>query len=237
MWIYGVNPVLSVIRKRPKAVREIVFTGSLNPSVAKEAESVRIRISEGKPEDIMARMGFKTRVNHQKIFASIEPPALAELDIITGKDGDNFLLMLDGVTDPHNLGALIRTASAFGVDAVIIPKDRNSGIDATVYKTSSGAVEEVDICSEVNLVRAVQNLKKNGYWVYGIEASASKDIGKADLKGKICCVLGGEDTGIRRLLAENCDEIFSIPMHKRAHSLNVSVAGAILMYEAQSQRL
>jgi 23S rRNA (guanosine2251-2'-O)-methyltransferase len=119
----------------------------------------------------------------------------------------------------------------------VLPKDRSVGLDPAVYKTSGGTVECMDICSEVNLVRAVEKLKTSGFWVYGLEAEpGSGYIHEADLKGNICCVIGGEDTGIRRLLKESCDSVLMIPMSPGAHSFNASVAASLFIYEIQRQR-
>lgn len=249
MWIYGINTVHSVITKRPRGVKEILIVRSKdhskdgkdsNPKIDELlslAKSHSIKVSNAPASDVYERTGVKETANHQRVLALVEPRPSRTLKELMDLQGKNrAFLILDGVTDPNNLGAIIRSAVGFGVEAIILPKDRSAQIKDDVYKTSGGAVEDIDICAEVNLVRAVEELKKNGFWVYGFEEDAKKNIFDADLKGNVCCVMGGEDSGIRKLLAENCDMMLKIPISNKVQSLNVSVSAGIVLYEVQRQR-
>jgi len=245
LWIYGINPVNAVLKKRPGDVKEIIIIKALEEK--KESERLTAIIEKAKKHNVKVKVqGFnelneelkaKANVVHQRVFAFIIPPKMFEVkELVKEGDGNKFFLMLDGVTDVHNIGAITRTAAAMGVDAIILPKDRTVTVTADVYKTSSGAIENLKIATEVNLVRAVEELKKSGFWVYGFEEDGKQEIYKADLKGNICCVVGGEDSGIRRLLKENCDVVYRIPIKGDVQSLNASVSAAIVIYEAERQR-
>jgi len=245
LWIYGINPVSSVLQKRPRDVKEIIFIKTLDDKkenerlviLANKSKALNIKTRTLSYDQLPAELDEKGNANHQRIFALIESPKLYELKELLADDrSDKFFLMLDGITDVHNIGAIIRTAAALGVDAIILPKDRSVTITADVYKTSSGAVEDVKIVNEVNLVRCVELLKEKSFWVYGFEAEGTQNIYDADLKGNVCCVVGGEDTGIRRLLKENCDLVLKIPMKGKINSLNASVSSAIVIYEVLRQR-
>lgn len=176
---------------------------------------------------------------HQGIVAfAAAKEYVAPSDIIAiarEKGEDPFILVLDEVEDPHNLGALLRTADAAGVHGVIIPKRRSAGLTPAVGRTSAGAVEYVPVARVANLVQTLKYLKDEGCWVSGAEAGG-KDIYQADLKGPRVIVIGGEDKGLGRLVRETCDEVISLPMFGKITSLNASVAGSIIMYEVRRQR-
>ena len=158
-------------------------------------------------------------------------------DIIdSAKDKDGFIVMLNEVLDPHNLGSVIRVAECAGVDGVVITKDRSASVNDTVMRISEGALNHVKVARVVNINQAIDKLKENGYWVFGAELNGG-DIYKTDLTGKICLVIGGEDSGVKRLTKEKCDGIISIPMFGKVNSLNASVACGIAVYEAVRQRL
>jgi 23S rRNA (guanosine2251-2'-O)-methyltransferase len=146
------------------------------------------------------------------------------------------LLVLDGVTDPHNLGACLRSADAFGAHAVIVPKDRAVGVNATVAKAASGAADTVPVISVTNLARSLRDLKERGVWMLGAEAGGDESLFDADLSGPIAWVLGAEGTGLRRLTRESCDRIVSIPLSGTVGSLNVSVAAGICLFATRQQR-
>ncbi|EHL07916.1 23S rRNA (guanosine2251-2'-O)-methyltransferase [Desulfitobacterium sp. LBE] len=179
------------------------------------------------------------KAKHQGILAYVAPREYAEVDDIlalAGEKGeDPFILVLDEVEDPHNLGALIRTADAAGVHGVIIPKRRSVSLTATVAKTSAGAVEHVLVARVGNLVQTLKDLQKAGCWVSGAEAEGT-EVYRSDLTGARVIVIGSEGKGLSRLVKETCDEIVSLPMKGRINSLNASVAGSILMYEVLRQR-
>ena len=147
-----------------------------------------------------------------------------------------FLVMCDEISDPHNLGAIIRTAECVGAHGVIIPKRRSAGLTAVVDKASAGAAEHLPIARVANLSAAIETLKKAGVWVYGAAAEGESPLWKTDLTGSVCIVIGSEGDGISRLVREHCDVLVSIPMKGEISSLNASAAAAVLMYEALRQR-
>ena len=249
MWIYGINTVATVLSKRPRGVKEILLVRSNKAQDDKDpnqkieellslAKQRSIKVSSISAAEVMDRTGIKESANHQRLLALIEPkPSKSLKELLDVHSKNRVFLILDGVTDQNNLGAIIRTSVALGVEAIILPKDRSAHIKDDVYKTSVGTVEDIDICVEVNLVRAVEALKEKGFWVYGFEEDATKAIHEADLKGNVCCIMGGEDTGIRKLLSENCDMLLKIPMSNKVQSLNVSVSCGIVLYEVQRQKI
>jgi 23S rRNA (guanosine2251-2'-O)-methyltransferase len=179
-------------------------------------------------------------VQHQGCAARCKPlESLDEkglLELVENLSEPAFLLILDGVQDPHNLGACLRTAEAAGVHAVVAPKDRASGLTATAVKISSGAAERVPFAQITNLSRLMKDLQELGVWLVGTSGGAEHSVFEVDLKGPVAIVLGAEGKGIRRLTRENCDEVIYIPMRGEAESLNVSVAAGVCLFEAYRQR-
>lgn len=157
-------------------------------------------------------------------------------DVIdAAKDKDGFIILLNEVLDPHNLGSIIRVAECAGVDGVVITKDRSASVSDTVMRISEGALNHLKVARVVNINQAIDKLKENGYWIFAAELGG-EDIYKTDLTGKICLIIGGEDSGVKRLTKEKCDGIVSIPMFGKVNSLNASVACGIAVYEAVRQR-
>ena len=177
---------------------------------------------------------------HQGIVARVlVPPTLGEkelMQLLDALDGPPLLLVLDGVTDPHNLGACLRTADAVGVQAVITPKDNSVGLTATARKVSSGAAETVPFVQVTNLSRTLKALQERGIWLAGLAGDEAGDLYQTDLTGPMAIVMGAEDKGLRRLTRETCDLLVRIPMVGTVESLNVSVASAVTLYEAFRQR-
>lgn len=176
---------------------------------------------------------------HQGIILKVKEYNTIDLDEIidANKDNENALLViLDGVVDPHNVGAILRTSEAIGVNGVILPKNNCAPLNATVAKTSTGAIELVPIAKVTNLTTTIEKLKKEGYWIVGAEAKESVDYREVDYNGKIVLVLGSEGQGISRLVLEHCDYRVRLPMVGKITSLNVSVASAILMYQVYNSR-
>jgi len=177
-------------------------------------------------------------LRHQGVLAAM--PAQS----FTGEDAldlpaspDKLLLVLDGVQDPHNLGACLRTAEAAGVHAVIVPKDRAAGLSPVARKVAAGSAERVPVITVTNLARTLQRLQDLGYWVTGLAGEAEVSLFEADLSGPRVLVLGAEGEGLRRLTREHCHQLIRIPMEGKAESLNVSVAAAVCLYEAVRQRI
>src|SRR6185369_7048527 len=173
--------------------------------------------------------------HHQGIALEVEPFRYAELDdllaAINSAGSPGFLLVLDGILDPHNLGALIRSAACAGAQGVIIPKDRACGITAAAEKASAGAVETIPVAMVTNIAQSLETMKKAGYWVYALEGESSRSLYEANFSGSIALVIGGEGEGIRPLVRKQCDVIMSIPQYGGVGSLTASVAGGIALFE------
>ncbi len=237
--VYGRNPVNELL-STGRAVDKIFVKqgdreGFISVIVAKAAaKGITVCDADIRKLDRLALGG-----NHQGVVAltpGIDYFSIEDMIADAKEKGeDPFILMLDSIEDPHNLGAIIRSAECAGVHGIIIPKHRSATITPVVYKTAAGALEYMKIAKVTNLNQAVEKLKKLGLWVYGAEAGGEL-AGKCDLKGPICLVMGSEGQGISRALKENCDKIVSIPMYGRITSLNVSAAAAVLMYEIAGQR-
>jgi 23S rRNA (guanosine2251-2'-O)-methyltransferase len=190
------------------------------------------------PGDLKALVGTS---GHQGVAAKVSPyRQFTVKDILQAEhEGGQkqFLLMLDNIQDPHNLGAVIRTALCAGVHGVIVPKDRSAPPTPAVSKASAGALEHIRLVRVTNLVQTIKHLKSRGLWIIGLQKEAKQSIYAGDLTGSIVLVLGGEQKGIRHLVKNNCDFLFSIPQQGDLNSLNVSVAAAVAMYEAFRQRI
>ena len=176
---------------------------------------------------------------HQGVILKVKEYKTCDLNYLiekTSRKDNALLVILDGVVDPHNVGAILRTSEAIGVDGLIVPKNNSAPLNATVAKTSTGAIELVDIAKVTNLTTTITKLKEAGYWIVGAEARESVDYRKIDYNGKIALVLGSEGQGISRLVLENCDYRVRLPMVGKITSLNVSVATAILLYQVYNSR-
>lgn len=238
-FIYGFHAVTGRVRQNPKGVTEIYFDQGRQDPRAREllklAESQRVRV-------VMVERARLDRIvghdKHQGVVARVE--AMAEYhdvaSVLENLVEPPLLLVLDGVQDPHNLGACLRTADAMGVHAVIAPKDRAVGLNATVRKVACGAAETVPFVMVTNLARTLRELKEYDIWVVGADGSADTELPVAKLEGSLALVLGAEGEGLRRLTTETCDQLVRIPMFGTVESLNVSVASGICLYEARRQR-
>jgi len=181
--------------------------------------------------------GLTGRARHQGVAARVAATLAQSLDdVLDGVTGDPLLLVLDGITDPHNLGACLRVADAAGVHAVVAPKDHAVGINATVSKVASGAAETVPYCMVTNLARTLRELKERAIWIVGADEAGEQSLHEATLKGPLAWVLGAEGEGMRRLTREHCDLLVRIPMGGSVESLNVSVASGICLFETVRQR-
>lgn len=234
--IYGRNAVIEALRSN-KEIDTVFIQKDLKidgvSALAKERGAV-VKIVGA--EKITALAGTQ---KHGGVCAELCAAEYAELsDILevskrTGKPP--FIIIADEIADPHNLGAIIRTAEAAGADGVIIPKRRSAGLNSTVFKTSAGAAAWIKVARVPNLVDAIKTLKKNNIWVYGMEADG-EPYDKVDFSGGIAMVVGSEGFGLSRLVRENCDVIVSLPMNGKVNSLNASVSAGILMYEIVKYR-
>jgi len=190
------------------------------------AEVIKRKSMTGSSQGVIATTSAKGYIDIRDLF-----------DITRSKNEPAFYVVLDGLEDPHNLGAIIRTCDAAGVHGVIIPERRAVGLTETVAKVSAGAIEYVPVARVSNLNNAIKILKDSGVWVLGIDQGSNKSFYEFDLKLPVALVIGGEGKGISRLVKDNCDEIVSIPMKGNISSLNASVAAAIIMYEVAKQRI
>jgi 23S rRNA (guanosine2251-2'-O)-methyltransferase len=237
--VYGFHAVTSRLRQNAAGVKEIYLDQSRGDRRARDLAQVAaergVRVI---PVDAARLDGMTQHASHQGVAARVELAPLArDLDsLLDGLGGPPLLLILDGVTDPHNLGACLRVADAMGVQAVIAPKDRAVGITPTVEKVASGAAETVPFISVTNLARAMRELKERGVWLIGADAAGERDLYSVKLEGPLAWVLGAEGEGMRRLTRENCDELVRIPMLGAVESLNVSVSAGICLAESRRQR-
>lgn len=172
---------------------------------------------------------------HQGIILDVADFSYCDYHDFLDKE-DAFFVLLDHLEDPHNLGAIIRTAEAAGVDAILLPKDRGVLVNATVMKTSAGAIQNIPVCLVTNLNSAIKDLKSHGFWVVGTDIKNSVDYRKIDYSGKIALIIGNEGEGMSRLVRESCDFIAKIPMRGKVNSLNASVAAGIMIYEIVRQK-
>ena len=239
--LYGLHPVEELLRAGARGVERVVVARErrdrkLEALVALCREMRVPVVTDGK--DGLTRMAKTDQ--HQGVVATVrERTFLAIEDLypkVRGAGGEEFLLALDGVEDPHNLGALLRTADAAGVSGVVMPERRVAPISAVVAKSSAGASEHVRIARVVNVVRALEQLKGRGVWVVGLDERGTMDYTEFDFRTNCCLVLGREGAGLHELVKKTCDHLLRIPMAGRVASLNVSVAGAVVMYEAVRQR-
>ncbi|NOI77760.1 23S rRNA (guanosine(2251)-2'-O)-methyltransferase RlmB [Vibrio coralliilyticus] len=240
-FIYGIHAVKAVLAKEPERfVEAFVLKGRQDERlmpILNELQMCGVSIQQmtRKTLDDKAR-----GANHQGIMAKVKPAKQLnenDLDDILAQHSAPLLLVLDGVTDPHNLGACLRNADAAGVAAVIVPKDKSANITATVSKVACGAAETVPLVRVTNLARTMRALQEQGIWFVGTAGEATHDIYQAKLTGPLAIVMGAEGDGMRRLTRETCDDLIKIPMAGSVSSLNVSVASGVCLFEAVRQRL
>jgi len=237
--IYGFHAVISKLRHDPESIKEILIDATRQDARARdllkhaELQGTRVIATDGKRLDGMAPDG-----KHQGVVARIEGGRkVAHLDdVLDTLEEPPFLLVLDGITDPRNLGACLRVADAAGVHAVIAPKDRAVGLTDVAAKTASGAAETVPYVMVTNLARTLRELQEREIWVVGTAGEATQEIFDLDLRGPSVLVMGAEGKGMRRLTREHCDGLVKIPMPGEMESLNVSVASGVCLYEALRQR-
>ena len=239
--IYGFHPVYEALRAGRRTIHEIYISKQAHTKriqqITAAVARIHLPIKEVSPARLQTIAGA---VTHQGVSARVSAYPLVDVAdlLIAAQSSDRppFLLILDHIVDPHNLGAIIRTAVCAGVDAVIIPKDRSAHPTPAVSKVSAGALEYMRVAQVNNIVRVVKTLKDRDLWIVGLDQNAGQSVYDADLKGAIGLVIGGEEKGIRTLVKQNCDFLISIPQSGKVGSLNASVAGAIVMYESYRQR-
>ena len=250
--VFGVNTCAVILQRDSSRARSLcVMSRSINQRVS---ELVELAGERGLSVERLDAEQFEQRVqnycdsqqiplprNHQGVALCCAPLQSHDehflKSLLAKHDGALLLLVLDGVTDPHNLGACLRSADAAAAQAVIVPADKAVGLNAVVRKVASGAAETTPLVVVKNLARCIENLQKAGVWVMGASADAEQSLYELDLAGNTALVLGAEGSGLRRLTRERCDSLFAIPMQGSVESLNVSVAAGISLFEAQRQRL
>ena len=237
--IYGFHAVTSKLRHDPESVKEIFIDATRQDARARdllkhaELQGVKIVLADAKRLD-----GFAAGGRHQGVVARIEGGRkLAHLDdVLDTLEEPAFLLVLDGITDPRNLGACLRVADAAGAHTVIAPKDKSAGLNDVAVKTACGAAETVPYIMVTNLARTLRELQEREIWVIGTAGEADSDLYAADWPQATAWVMGAEGEGMRRLTRETCDQLVSIPMYGSVESLNVSVAAGVCLFEARRRR-
>jgi len=235
----GFHAVTARLRQKPDTVSEIYIDSTRVDARAKDlkrlAEKLGVRVI---PVDSKRLDGMSGGARHQGVVAQAEPIDMPQFieDVLEALDEPPLLLILDGVQDPHNLGACLRVADGAGAHAVIAPKDRSVGLTLAAMKVASGAAESVPYIAVTNLARTMRDLKDRGIWLIGTADTAPQTLYQAKLEGAVGLVMGAEGEGLRRLTQDTCDLLVSIPMHGSVESLNVSVASGICLYEARRRR-
>lgn len=250
-FVYGLHAIDAIVERAPERLLELWIAqprgDARTRSLKERAEAAGVSVQSASGDALTKFVG---EVAHQGVVAAVRPlkpwdehDLLEHLNRLGGDTLGVFqgarqplLLVLDGVTDPHNLGACLRTADAAGVDAVIIPRDRSATLDGVVRKVAAGAAEFIPVASVTNLARTLSSLKERGIWLGGTAGDAEQTLYEADLKGPIALIFGAEGSGMRRLTRERCDFVMRIPMAGRVESLNVSVAAGVALFEACRQR-
>ena len=240
-FIYGANPVLEAVRAHPhEIVRILVERGhDGRPShgaerVVHAAQEAGVRVEDAPRGELQRRSSGGA---HQGVGAELSEFRYADLeDVLRTGAAKPFLVVLDGVTDPQNLGALARSAQALGAHGLVLPRDRAAGVTPAAFKAAAGALERFPVARVTNLSRLLDGLKEKGVWTVGLAADGDRDLSQIDLTMAIALVLGGEGKGVRPLVRRSCDHVARIPMQGGVGSLNVSAAGAIAFYEVARQR-
>jgi 23S rRNA (guanosine2251-2'-O)-methyltransferase len=234
--IYGINPLLEALLSRPEMLEKIVVADGRGGNGVKKI--LKLAAEYGLPVEFGGRERVEKlapRQVHQGVTAICRVHAYATVDEVIahrhGKSKYDLVVLLDSITDPQNLGSIIRTAHCCGANGVIIPGNRAASVTAAVSKASAGAVQYLPTAMVVNLVHTIEYLKERGFWIYGAEAAARMDIQAPDYEGNVALVMGSEGRGIRPLIRKKCDFLVSIPMRGQVASLNVSVATGVILFE------
>ena len=234
MIVYGVNPVTEAIRSHPGRVRYVAISrdhsARLQRLVAAANEAgVPVRLMTAAQLDKLAARGV-----HNGVVAEVGAGAYADFDDVVSEEATSFVLILDGITDPQNFGAILRVADGFAVDLVVLPLHESVGLTPAAVKASAGASEWVRVSQVTNLARAIDTLKEKGYWVYAATADGDR-ADTIDFTGKVALVMGSEGKGVRPNVRDHCDRAVSIPMYGHVDSFNVASAAAVLCYEVVRQ--
>jgi len=232
MLVYGKNVANEVINNNIKIYKVFLDNNFKDEELLNKINKLNLKkfhIDKNKLDKMCGNSA------NQGILLDIEEYKYLTIDNIEKDEGSNFIVMLDSIEDPHNFGAIIRSCECAGVNYIIIPKNRSVSVNATVYKTSAGALNNVKIVEVTNLNNTIKKLKTIGYWIYGADMNG-KDYNKIDFSGKTCLIIGNEGHGLKKLVSDSCDEIVSIPMKGKTNSLNASVAAGILIFNIMNYK-
>jgi 23S rRNA (guanosine2251-2'-O)-methyltransferase len=233
--IWGIHPILEILRNAPEQIREISIQQPGSQKKLQEiislAEQNRIKINSV----AVLTIPGEANPNHQGALARLRENHPVDLnELLKGQPA--LLVALDSISDPHNLGSIIRSAAAAGAGGILIPKDRAAQITGTVAKVAAGALAHIKICQVTNLSDALRALKDSGYWIFGAAGEGHQTVYQADFSGPTCLVIGSEGKGIRPLVRKQCDFLINIPMRRKINSLNASVAAGIILFEVARQK-
>jgi 23S rRNA (guanosine2251-2'-O)-methyltransferase len=233
--IWGIHPILEILRNAPEQIREISIQQPGSQKKLQEiislAEQNRIKINSV----AVLTIPGEVNPNHQGALARLRENHPVDLnELLKGQPA--LLVALDSISDPHNLGSIIRSAAAAGAGGILIPKDRAAQITGTVAKVAAGALAHIKICQVTNLSDALRALKDSGYWIFGAAGEGHQTVYQADFSGPTCLVIGSEGKGIRPLVRKQCDFLINIPMRRKINSLNASVAAGIILFEVARQK-
>jgi len=244
-WLFGIHTIQTLLKTSPDRIVRLLIAKQRNPRLQKIMD-LAIKQNINVEKVTLEQLEEQVTGNHQGVCALCKSGEVRDekwlyrlVESLMQSDSDHkpFILILDGVTDPHNLGACLRTADAAGVDAVIVPKDNSASLTPVAQKVASGAAESVPLIAVTNLARCMGELQQMGVWITGASDQADVSIFNFKFDGAVALALGAEGTGLRRLTREHCDQLVSIPMYGVVSSLNVSVAAGVCMYEVVKHRL
>ncbi len=231
--VYGRHPVEALLEARPHEARRLFAGDGASPRALELARLAKVPVERVRADRLQA---LAKTTHHQLLVAEAEDLPNAEVEDLVPADAPALVLALDSVQDPHNLGALVRSAECFGATGVVFPQDRSAPLSAVAAKASAGAVERLALAKVVNLARALVELKELGAWVVGLASEGPEALPEVDLTGPVVLVVGAEGEGLRPLVRRTCDRLARLPLVGRTGSLNASVAGGIALYEAFTQR-
>ncbi len=232
MIVYGRNVAKDLLKSSTKIQSIILQDGFNDKDLLSMIENAKIKV-QYKPKHELDRLSDGV---HQGIILTIPDYPYRDLNSVLNSDSDDVVIVLDHLEDPHNFGAIIRTCEAAGIHSIIIPKDRQVPVNATVMKTSVGTLDNMNIVSVANIASSLNRLKDAGYWIVGTALENSVDYREVDYSGKIALVIGNEGSGISQLVSRECDYLVKIPMYGKTNSLNASVAAGIMIYEVIRNR-
>ena len=226
MIVYGRNVAKEILKNNKKVEKILLQENFDDKEILSLIENKKLAVNRLNKKEFSKF----DKYSHQGIILYIEDFKYVDIDEISGEES-SVIVILDHLEDPHNLGAIIRTCEAAGIDGIIIPKDRSVEVNSTVMKTSAGALENVKVVKVTNLVQTMKKLKDKGYWIVGTDMENSVDYREIDYSGKICILIGSEGFGMTKAVKDECDFIARIPMYGKINSLNASVAAGVMIYE------